>query len=177
MDAIERVRRLLESGVQQACYMIYGLAELDPAKRGMSTTLSVLLLRNTRAFVAQVGDSRVYRLRGTEITQLTEDHTLVNYKLKQGLITPEEAKSEAKNVITRAVGHRDYVEVDTSDTDVTAGDKFFLCTDGFHNYLQDDAELSALMHGGPAEIAYRAVELANGRGGRDNITAVVVFCR
>ena len=125
-DAIEGVRRLLESGVQQACYMIYGLAELDPAKRGMSTTLSVLLLRNTRAFVAQVGDSRVYRLRGKEITQLTEDHTLVNYKLKQGLITAEEAKSVAKNVITRAVGHRDYVEVDTSDTDMTVGDKFFL---------------------------------------------------
>jgi serine/threonine protein phosphatase PrpC len=177
VDAIEGVRRLLESGVQQACYMIYGLAELDPAKRGMSTTLSVLLLRNTRAFVAQVGDSRVYRLRGKEITQLTEDHTLVNYKLKQGLITPEEAKSVNKNVITRAVGHRDYVEVDTSDTDVTAGDQFFLCTDGFHNYLEDDAELCALMHGSPAEIAHRAVELANGRGGRDNITAVVVFCR
>src|SRR5262249_27735147 len=144
-DAIERIRRLLESGVQQACYMIYGLAELDPAKRGMSTTLSVLLLRNTRAFVAQVGDSRVYRLRGNSVVQLTEDPTLVNYKLKQGLITAEEANRSAKNVITRAVGHRDYVEVDTFDTDCLPGDKFFLCTDGFHGYLQTEAELADLM--------------------------------
>jgi protein phosphatase len=173
-DAIERIRRLLESGVQQACYMIYGLAELDPAKRGMSTTLSVLLLRNTRAFVAQVGDSRVYRLRGSALTQLTEDHTLVNYKLKQGLITPEQATKEAKNVITRAVGHRDYVEVDTSDTDLTGGDRFFLCTDGFHGYLENDGELVAMMRCPPAEGVKRAVDTANRRGGRDNITAVLV---
>jgi protein phosphatase len=118
-----RQRRQLGSAAcwvgQSACYMVYGMAELDPEKRGMSTTMSVLLLRGGRAGVGQVGDSRVYRLRGRAVAQLTEDHTLINYKLKQGLITAEEAKKAGnKNVITRAVGHRDYVQVDTADVDV-----------------------------------------------------------
>src|SRR5262249_8705714 len=89
--ALAGVRRMLESGGQQACYMLFGLAEQDPEKRGMSTTMSVLLCRGGKAFVAQVGDSRVYRLRQGALTQMTEDHTLINYKLKHGLITPEQA--------------------------------------------------------------------------------------
>ena len=80
--------------------------------------------------MAQVGDSRVYRVRRGEATQLTEDHTLVNYKLKQGLINAEEARTmKGKNVITRAVGHKDYVEVDTREIEVQAGDAYILCSD------------------------------------------------
>src|SRR5688500_15194540 len=118
--SIRQIRRMLESGVQQACYMVFGLAELDPEKKGMSTTISTLLVRGGQAFVAQVGDSRVYRLRNRRLVQMTEDHTLINYKLKHGLITAEEAqKASGKNVITRAVGHKDYVQVDT-DQDLAA---------------------------------------------------------
>src|SRR5690348_13644755 len=118
---------MLESGVQSACYMIYGIAEQDPEKRGMSTTISVLLVRAGFAFTAQVGDSRVYRFRDRALLQITEDHTLINYRLKQGLITAEEAKrATGKNVITRAVGHKDYVQVDTTDDVALAGDRYFL---------------------------------------------------
>jgi protein phosphatase len=175
-EALSRVRRILESGVQSACYMIYGLAELDPDKRGMSTTMSALFLRSGWAFVGQVGDSRVYRLRGGVLTQLTEDHTLINYKLKHGLITPEEAKSAGgKNVITRAVGHKDYVQVDTAAADLADGDRFFLCTDGFHGYLESDTEVVRLLGMSPLTSgAKAAIDLANGRGGRDNITCVLV---
>jgi protein phosphatase len=143
-DAYAKIRRLIESGVQSACYMLFALAEQDPEKKGMSTTMSLLLARNGHAFVAQVGDSRVYRLRGEALSQLTEDHTLINYKLKHGLITPEQAKSsQGKNVITRAVGHRDYVQVDTFDVAVVPGDRFMLCTDGLHGYLDTDDEVTA----------------------------------
>src|SRR6185503_18948334 len=90
--SLGRVRRLLESGVQSACYMVFGMAQQDPEKKGMSTTMSVLMVRNGHAFVAQVGDSRVYRLQGEAVQQITEDHTLVNYKLKHGLISADEAK-------------------------------------------------------------------------------------
>src|SRR5262249_7552411 len=145
-DHLAAVRRLLESGVQSACYMIYGLAEQDPEKHGMSTTISVLLLRGDHAFVAQVGDSRVYRMRGSRIEQITEDHTLVNYRVKQGLMTEEEARnSTAKNVITRAVGHKDYVQVDTFDAAAQAGDRYFLCTDGFHGYDPDENEIASVV--------------------------------
>src|SRR3954471_21155960 len=79
-DCVWEVRRLLESGVKSACYMVYGMAELDPEKRGMSTTLSALLIRANLAFAVHVGDSRVYRVRGAHVLQMTEDHTLINYK-------------------------------------------------------------------------------------------------
>jgi protein phosphatase len=170
------VRRLLESAVQSACYMVFGMADLDPSQRGMSTTISALLVAGGYAVTAQVGDSRIYRVRGGAGVQLTEDHTLINYKLKQGLISNEEARTmKGKNVITRAVGHRDYVEVDTRELDVQPGDRYLLCSDGLHGYLQP-GELERVLTSGPSEVApHRFVQLANERGGRDNITVVLVF--
>jgi len=174
--ALWEVRRLLESGLQAACYMVFGMAELDPSKKGMSTTLSALLLRRGLAFAAHVGDSRVYRVRAGEVLQLTEDHTLINYKLKHGLITPEEASgASGKNVITRAVGHKDYVQVDTADIDVRVGDRFLLCTDGLHGYVNDPEEIGELLGQDDLESGLRAaIALANERGGKDNITGVLI---
>jgi serine/threonine protein phosphatase PrpC len=175
-DARWEVRRLLENGVQSACYMVFGLAELDPDKRGMSTTISAVLVSGGFCYAAHVGDSRVYRVRGEEVLQITEDHTLINYKLKHGLITPEEAQSAAgKNVITRAVGHKDYVQVDTADIDVRAGDRLLLCTDGLHGYLREDGEVYDLIGDGTLDAGVQAaIALANERGGKDNITAIAV---
>jgi len=175
-ETIWDIRRLLENGVQSACYMIFGMAELDPEKRGMSTTCSALLIRGGYAFAAHVGDSRVYRVRRRTVLQITEDHTLINYKLKQGLITKEEAeRASGKNVITRAVGHKDYVQIDTADVDVAPGDRFMMCTDGLHGYLKDDAEVVELCAEDALDAgAHAAVALANQRGGRDNITVVVI---
>jgi len=173
-DSHHLVRRMLESAVQSACYMVFAMGEVDPEQRGMSTTLSSLLVCSGVGFIAQVGDSRVYRARGGRAEQLTEDHTLVNYKLKHGLITPEEAAyAPGKNVITRAVGHRDYVEVDTLEVDALPGDRFMLCSDGLHGYLGPD-ELDELLRGTRREAAQRLIALANDRGGRDNITVVLV---
>jgi serine/threonine protein phosphatase PrpC len=168
------VRRLLESAVQSACYMVFGMGELDPQHRGMSSTLSSLLCVGPMGFIAQVGDSRVYLLRGRQCVQLTEDHTLVNFRLKLGLITPEEAaNAPGKNVITRAVGHQDYVEVDTTTVPLIPGDRFLLCSDGLHGYLEDLNEMVEQLRGEREEVANRLVDVANYRGGRDNITVVV----
>jgi len=174
-DRRQDVRRLLESAVQSACYMVFGLAELDPAQKGMSTTISALLLVGADGVTAQVGDSRIYRVRDGQAAQLTEDHTLINYKLKRGQITVEQARqSPGKNVITRAVGHKDYVHVDTRTVDVQRGDRYLLCSDGLHGYLAD-GEVERLLGDGPLAAApERFIELANGRGGKDNITAIVV---
>lgn len=174
-DAHWEIRRLLESGVQSACYMVFGMSELDPEKRGMSTTCSALLLRGNRAYAAHVGDSRVYRVRSGKVLQITEDHTLINYKLKHGLITAEEAeRASGKNIITRAVGHKDYVQVDTADVDAAAGDRFMLCSDGLHNYVTDDRQLVQLLEGDSIDSgAHAAIAWANQCGGRDNITIVI----
>ena len=175
-DCVWEIRRLLESGVKNACYMVYGMAELDPEKKGMSTTLSALLIRANMAFAVHVGDSRVYRVRGSSVLQLTEDHTLINYKVKHGMMSKAEAeKAAGKNVITRAVGHKDYVQVDTADIDTVPGDRFLLCSDGLHGYFNTDKEVYELCgDGGLEECAESAVALANQRGGKDNITALVV---
>jgi serine/threonine protein phosphatase PrpC len=175
-ECVWEIRRLLESGVKNACYMVFGMAELDPEKKGMSTTLSALLVRGGFAFAVHVGDSRVYRVRKASVLQLTEDHTLINYKLKHGMITKAEAeKAAGKNVITRAVGHKDYVQVDTADIDVANGDRFLLCSDGLHGYLTTDKEVADLCSDGALdECADAAIALANQRGGKDNITALII---
>jgi protein phosphatase len=175
-DARWEVRQLLETGVKSACYMVFGLAEQDPEKRGMSTTISAVLIDGGFCFAAHVGDSRVYRVRQRDVMQITEDHTLINYKLKNGLITPEEATSaKGKNVITRAVGHKDYVQVDTADIDVEPGDRLLLCTDGLHGYLSTKDEVYELIgEGALGACVEAAIAMANERGGKDNITAVAV---
>lgn len=175
-EARWEIRRLLENGVQSACYMVFGMAELDPDKRGMSTTVSAALVRGGFCYAAHVGDSRVYRVRAGHVLQITEDHTLINYKLKHGLLTPQQAEqASGRNVITRAVGHKDYVQVDTADVDVRIGDRFCLCTDGLHGYLDHDGEVAELVGDGALDAgAEAAIALANQRGGKDNITVVLV---
>lgn len=173
-DTVRGVQRLLESAIQAATYMVFAIAENDPDQKGMGTTVSALLLMESHAVVAQVGDSRIYLLRDGGVYQLTEDHTLVAWQVKQGIISEAEAAlSPHKNVITRAVGSRDYVQVDTQTIEIGPGDRFLLCSDGLHGYLQDP-EIAPLLTLGPDAAVTRLIELANSRGGRDNITAIVV---
>ncbi|MDH5671730.1 MAG: Stp1/IreP family PP2C-type Ser/Thr phosphatase [Myxococcales bacterium] len=171
--AMRKLLRLMESAIQAATYMVFGLGEANPDQKGMGTTLSVLLLRAGYAITGQVGDSRIYRMREGHAEQVTEDHTLVAWQLKKGLITEDEARnSRQKNVITRAVGSKEYVQVDTHSFPVDIGDRFLLCSDGLHGYIHE-SEIAALLEGDVEEAANRAVAIANHRGGRDNITAVV----
>ncbi len=173
-ETVRGVQRLLESAVQAATYMVFAIAENDPDQKGMGTTVSALLLMETHAVVAQVGDSRIYLVREGAVYQLTEDHTLVAWQVKQGIISEAEAElSPHKNVITRAVGSRDYVQVDTQTVEIGPGDRFLLCSDGLHGYLQDE-EIVPLLTLGPDLAVSKLVDLANQRGGRDNITSVVV---
>ena len=180
-ETLKALRRLLESAIQSACYVVFGMAEVDPSQKGMSTTVSALFIppagpgAGRYGVTAQVGDSRIYRVRGGRGNQLTEDHTLINHKLKQGLISEADAKTmKGKNVITRAVGHKDYVEVDTQELEVRPGDRFLVCSDGLHGYLEPGEVEGVLLMDPVEDAAGRFIQLANDRGGRDNITAVVV---
>lgn len=173
-DSTRAVQRLLESAVQAATYMVFAIAENDPDQKGMGTTVSALLLTDSHAITAQVGDSRIYLMREGGVYQLTEDHTLVAWQVKQGIISEAEAAlSPHKNVITRAVGSRDYVQVDTQTIEIGPGDRFLLCSDGLHGYLNDQ-EIGPILELGAHAAAARLIDLANSRGGRDNITAIVV---
>ncbi len=169
------VLSVMEHAVQEACGEIHAAAEKDEAKRGMGTILSALLLLGSRGFIAHVGDSRIYLFRHQNVHRLTEDHSLVNELIKRGRLKPEEAESAPfKNAVTRAVGVYESVEVDTFDFDALPGDEFVLCTDGLTAYLRDH-EIPALVAPEAIDSVPKGfIDLANERGGKDNITCVVV---
>jgi len=173
-ETLRAAVRLMESALQNATYMVFGIAQYEPDQQGMGTTVSALVVAGNYGLIGQVGDSRVYLIRDGVAAQLTTDHTLVAWQVRQGIITPEEAAvSPHRNVITRAVGSREYVQVDTRFVPVLPGDAFLLCSDGLHGYC-DEGEIAEIVASEGDNAAQIFVDISNARGGRDNITAVVV---
>ena len=171
---VEVMRERLRHAVRLAGRRIYEKAQAEPEYRGMGTTALALVVEGHNAFVAHVGDSRGYLVREGRIEQLTEDHSLVNDKIRAGLLTPEEAKtSRLKNVITRSLGYQEDVEVDVQVRALRRGDKFLLCSDGLSNLVEARDMGEAVRQMGPQEAARHLVQLACRTGGDDNITAVV----
>lgn len=168
--------REVELSINVASSAIYHMAQRDKKRHGMGTTLSMLLLAGKKAFMAHVGDSRIYLLRAGQIHQLSEDHSYLWEQIKKGAITVEEAKnSPFSNVITRAVGITETVQVDTLVLDVLPGDIFLACSDGMHGYVESELELGQILSADDGEeVPKRLVSLANARGGKDNITVVVI---
>ncbi len=173
-ESVSSLRRLVESGIQAATYMVFGIAEQDPEHKGMGTTITAMVVVNDIAVIGSVGDSRAYLVRGDKTWQVTEDHTLVQLQVKAGLVTAEQAKNSPKgNVITRAVGPREYVQVDTFVVPIQAGDRYLLCSDGLHGYLETH-EIAPVVKDVPLDVAcQRMIKIANERGGKDNITCVI----
>ena len=169
---------LVEGSIQRACAEIYRSANADLSKRGMGTTLACLAVAGNRGVIGHVGDSRIYLVRDGQCHRLTEDHTLVAAQLKAGTISKEQAaSSQYRNVITRAVGIQESVQVDTLIIDMLPHDVFILCSDGLHGYLTD-GEIAPLVDAVDIEqLAAKLVDIANERCGRDNITAVAVAVR
>jgi protein phosphatase len=155
-------------------------ADRDPAMRGMGTTLSVVALLQgedgDEIVVANVGDSRVYRLHDGELEQLTDDHSLVGDLLRAGRITPAEARVHPnRNIVTKVIGNEDDVVADSWIVDPHAGDRYLLCSDGLTDEVEDVAIARVLRTTkDPSAAAKELVDLANAAGGRDNIPAVIV---
>jgi len=142
---------------------------------GTTITLAVIDLKMKIVYIANVGDSRAYILRNNQITQITEDHTYVNELIKDGEITPEEAKHHPKrNVITRAVGSEEYVHADIFEIELIENDVILLCTDGLTTHLSDEKILGTIRECGCEEGVRRLIKLANDSGGTDNITVIIV---
>ena len=177
-ETVARLGHLVRSAVQNACYMVHGMGQVDPEHRGMSTTATVVLVAGDLVIVGQVGDSRVYLARGAAVSQLTEDHTWHNLQIKEGMMTAEEARKKGntgKHMITRAVGLREFVDVDVLAVPVQVGDRLLLCSDGLHAYLDDAESLKTdLFERHLHDAAPAAIRHANDCGGEDNITALFV---
>jgi serine/threonine protein phosphatase PrpC/CRP-like cAMP-binding protein len=169
------VLALMEHAVQRACMRIHEEAQADAQKRGMGTTLSALIILGHIGFIAHVGDSRIYMGRGGTVQQVTEDHTVFNELIKRGKLTREQIdKVGQKNAITRAVGVYERVDVDTLMIEVLPGDQFLLASDGLTGYLETTDELVPYVAKDGDTATKALVELAKTRGGKDNITVVLV---
>ncbi|MDB4905749.1 MAG: hypothetical protein JWO05_533 [Gemmatimonadetes bacterium] len=150
------------------------LTEVD--KQGMGTTASVLLVAGSRYLIGQIGDSRVYLLRDGALSQLTKDHSYVQEQVDLGNLTPEQARYHPySNVITRCVGASPDVEPDIYAGEIRLGDLFLVASDGLTGMV-DDRRLQQLLLArvGPERKVHSLISEANGRGGLDNITAIVV---
>jgi PPM family protein phosphatase len=177
LDTRREVQQLLVSSVQAVHAKIFERAQDEPDKRGMGTTLEAMLVLGRDAFLVHVGDSRIYLVRDRSVLQVTQDHSLLETLLAAGRGSREELKkSTMKNAVVNALGATPDLAVDTLHIPLSTGDKFLLCSDGLHEYFDDEEELGSVIDSLPGEAGVgRLIEMANERGGKDNITAIVVW--
>ncbi len=169
-----KISNLMAHAVNHASTKIYEKALEDPSLKGMGTTATVVKIVDGFAYVAHVGDSRCYLLRCGFIYQVTNDHSLVSEQVRAGILTKEEAElHHLRNVITRSVGYQEEEDVDTTSLALEDDDLLLLCSDGLHGKVPDK-EISNLTKELQTNAVPKLIQLANDRGGDDNITVVVV---
>lgn len=168
------VNRMITS-IKLANLEIYERAQRDPQCKSMGTTIVAIYFLDDTAVIGHVGDSRAYRLRDRSLVQLTEDHSLINDYIKMKRVTAEEAENwPHKNVIVRALGMKDSVEVDIITEVPKVGDGFLLCSDGLCGMLTDEQIARIMLSESDMDRAVqRLIDEANEEGGVDNISAVM----
>jgi protein phosphatase len=168
----------LQTAMELANHAIYQDAHIHTERKGMGTTLTCMCLDRCQFYFGHVGDSRIYRLRGCELTQLTRDHTWVDMQVRAGVLSQQEAEhARMRHVLVKSLGTQPEIEPDIVLVDVEPKDRFLLCSDGLSNLVaHNDLRNILAGYGTLAEIARRLIEKANALGGRDNITAIVIDC-
>ncbi len=165
----------LRSAVVAANRFVHDISLAVPSRRGMGTTLSALTLIQDKAYVAQVGDSRVYRMRDGLLEMLTQDHTWVAEVVRLQMFTQEDAeRHQNRHMLTRAIGIDSNVDVDLFTFDVQVGDTFMLCSDGLLNHASDETIATIMRDTSPSEATWKLVNHALQEGGSDNCTVMIV---
>lgn len=169
------IRKLVDEAINEASRTLCELALTNSDYAGMGTTLTLALVWKNNLVVGHVGDSRIYLLRDGEIRRLTSDHTMAAELGRRGQLTPEEVeRSPLANALSRVVGAQKAVLVETLCLDANPGDVFLACSDGLYRYFEDQDLAEHLSEGDLSEAPSALTDLANERGGADNITAVVI---
>ena len=173
----ERINQMLTSAVKLANFTVFDQAQQFEEFDGMGTTLVAVLIKNRRATIINVGDSRAYHITRDGIRQISRDHSLVEALVERGELTPEEAKHHPqRNLITRALGPDASVQADSFYVEWKQGDFLLLCSDGLVNTVSDQEILFEVIHSGePDTCLARLVALSRQRGAPDNVTAVLLM--
>ncbi len=166
----------IELSVRKANTVVFKKAAADIEKRGMGTTFSAVVIAGMKAYIAHVGDSRVYLIRRSRIKRITTDHSFVEKLVEEGRISPEEARDHPqKNVLYMSLGAREsFTPEIQNDILLEDGDALVMCSDGLSNMVDDDTIMNLTMGDYPEEVANALVKLANAHGGSDNITVQVI---
>jgi len=176
-EAMGLSEKLTKEQIGRANTAIFTTSQNNPECAGMGTTLVVCLFYDNFVTVAHIGDSRLYRLRGEQMEQVTRDHSLLQEQLDSGLITPEEAKlSQNKNLVTRALGIDPMVEPELHVYETQPDDMYLLCSDGLSDMVDDEEIRLTLitLKNNPTLLVQQLVQAANDNGGRDNISAMLI---
>ncbi len=175
VETRDQVVQAITEAVVRASAEIFAVSQADSRKKGMGTTMVMMLVMGRHAVLGCVGDSRIYQVRDGQIHQLTEDQTQAMELVKQGIMSVEEAeRSPLANVITQAVGRETTVHVETLHLELMPGDIHLLCSDGLSNYVPIEDMVRVLSSQPPDDAARGLIEIANTNGGKDNITAVIL---
>ncbi len=172
--------KMVTDAIQLANRAIYELAQQQPDYAGMGSTVVVTVFHGDRLWVGHVGDSRLYRFRDGMLEQVTLDHSVVQELVSRGLVTMEEARQSVnKNLVTRALGVDSMVMPDIGEQTMNDEDIYLLCSDGLNDVLADgDIEMMLIEYGRNLEAAARQmIDIANERGGPDNISVILVRAR
>jgi serine/threonine protein phosphatase PrpC len=167
----------LLSSIKLANRVIYEMSKEYDEYKGMGTTIVVLALMPSTVISANVGDSRIYLIRGNDIEPLSKEHNMVAEQVEMGLISQEEAKnSPLKHVLTRNLGSLEMVNADVFEIEPKKDDRFLLCTDGLTDLVSDEEILAIVKNGNdPEHICKQLIAVANERGGHDNTTVSLIF--
>lgn len=171
-----QIQQALRLGAREANHQVFEAANSRPEWAGMGTTLVAALVREQQVWVGHIGDSRAYRWRDDQLTQITRDHSLLQEQIDAGLLTPEEAaRSVHRNLVTRAVGVEPDVELDVHGHEFRPGDLLLLCSDGLSDMLPDERIAAVIREAADlAGLARALIDAANAAGGRDNISVILV---
>jgi serine/threonine protein phosphatase PrpC len=170
------ISRMIQHLVERANSAVFHVSQTQPQCRGMGTTIVVGMYEDNHLIVGHIGDSRVYRYRGSNLEQITRDHSYVQELIDKGLLTKEQARaSDKKNVVTRALGVGPVVEVEVHEYPVKVGDIYLMCSDGVTDLVTDEDIETTFREskGNMNEIAGHLVNLANASGGKDNISVIL----
>ena len=165
----------LKESIELANTEVFKASASDESLKGMGSTCTAMMILNNKIYIAHVGDSRAYLIRGDKIEQLTKDHTLAEKMLDSGIISKDEAKaSPHRNMLMKAIGIAEDLEVETYESfEVEQGDIYLLCSDGLTEYVDEEELRSILNIYEPDEACKLLVKIANKRGGKDNITVQI----
>ena len=169
------IRIMLRSAIYSANVSIFDTAKSAPALAGMGTTAVAAVISNGIMHIAHAGDSRAYLAGSGELKQITRDHSIVQSMVEDGTISQSEARRHPrKNVITRALGAQESIEVDYNEMPIESGQMLLLCTDGLTNYMEPAQITGVLQDFSFEEYPDKLIERANQNGGGDNITVVII---